>query len=272
MRLKVLTIVVLLLSGSCAQRNPVSSKAQVSTQSNVNLNEASNTELLGHVGEKVSMHGKWSLRGMVGPYILAHNGPIYLVSKGNFSWEKFERMEGKDVRVTGVLRYAHFEPSAEQHPPDYFYFEAETADVKATGILDCGNANEYRLVVVDNPNRQKDSDPVVPEDLHIVIGDEVISKIEFPKESEAKNFSLNAVEKTETGFEIKVDWCGGVDHYEIQFNFICKENNFYLYEVTKESFSTSNPESGNFLDKKESKVTKIEPNLPIEKFVMTAYL
>jgi len=43
-------------------------------------------------------------------------------------------------------------------------------------------------------------------------------------------------------------------------------------EVRKESFSTTNPDSGNFLDKKESKVTRIEPNLPIEKFVMTDYL
>jgi hypothetical protein len=131
MRLKVLTIVVLLLSASCAQKNPVPLKDQVSTQSNVNLNEVSDSELLGYVGEKVTMHGKWSLRGLIGPYILANNGPIYLVSKGNFSWgEQYARMEGKDVRVTGVLRYAHYEPSTEQHPPDHFYFEAETAKIE----------------------------------------------------------------------------------------------------------------------------------------------
>jgi hypothetical protein len=83
----------------------------------MNLNEASDRELLGHLGEKVTMHGKWSLRGVIGPYIPATHGPIYLVSKGNFSWgEKYARMEGKDVRVTGVLRY----------PPDHFYFEARS--------------------------------------------------------------------------------------------------------------------------------------------------
>ena len=131
MRLKVLTIVVLLLVASCAQKNPVRSKDQVSTQSNVNLNEVSDSELLGHVGEKVTMHGKWSLRGLTGPFILAYNRPIYIVSKGNFSWgEKYARMEGKDVRVTGVLRYARYEPSPEQHPPDHFYFEAETAKIE----------------------------------------------------------------------------------------------------------------------------------------------
>jgi hypothetical protein len=148
----------------------------------------------------------------------------------------------------------------------------KVVDEKTARTLDCRNANEYRLVVVENPNRKKDSDPVIPKDLNIVVGDETISKIELPKESEVKNFSLTSVEKTETGFEIKVDWGAGLYHYEIQFNFRCKENNFFLYEVRKESFSKTNPDSGNFLDKKESKVTKIEPNQPIEKFVMTDYL
>jgi hypothetical protein len=131
MSLKVLTIVVLLLSASCAQKSPVRSTDQVSPQSNVNLNEASDSELLGQVGNTVTMHGKWSLRGMIGPYILTPNREIYLVSKGNFSWsENYARMEGKDVRVTGVLRFAHYEASPEQHPPDHFYFEAETAKIE----------------------------------------------------------------------------------------------------------------------------------------------
>jgi hypothetical protein len=148
----------------------------------------------------------------------------------------------------------------------------EVVDEKAARTLDCRNANEYSFVTVQNPNRKNDSDPLIPKDLNIVVGDDVVSKIELPKESEVKNFSLNSIEKTKAGFEMKVDWGGGVYHYEIQFNFRCKKNNFYLYEVTKLSFSTTNIDSGNFLDKKESKVTKIEPNLPIEKFVMTDYL
>ena len=92
--------------------------------------------------------------------------------------------------------------------------------------------------------------------MNILVGDEVISKIELPKESEVKNFTLNSVEKTETGFEIKIAWGGGLYHYEIQFNFRCKENNFYLYEVKKASFSTTNPNNGNW-DKEESEVIKI---------------
>jgi hypothetical protein len=143
---------------------------------------------------------------------------------------------------------------------------------KTAQTFDCRNANGYRFVVVENPNRQNDSDSVIPKDLNIVVGHEVISRIELPKESEVKNFSLSSTENTKAGFEIKVDWGGGSYHYEIQFNFSCKKKGFYLYEVKKESFSTTNPDSGNFLDKKESKVTTIEPNLPIEKFVMTDYL
>jgi hypothetical protein len=143
---------------------------------------------------------------------------------------------------------------------------------KAARTLDCRNANGYSFVIVENPNRKKDTDPVMPRDVNIVAGDEVISKIELPiADSEAKNFSLNSVEKTKVGFEIKVDWGGGLYFYEIQFNFRCKESDFYLYRVKKVSFSTTNPDRG-FWDKKESKVTKIEPNLPIEKFVMIDYL
>lgn len=51
-----------------------------------------------------------------------------------------------------------------------------------------------------------------------------------------------------------------------------RESKFYLYEVRKENFSTTDPDSGNFLDKKETKVTRIEPNPPVEKFVMIDYL
>src|SRR5687768_8606360 len=105
----------------------------------------------------------------------------------------------------------------------------KVANAKTSKTFDCRNANEYRLVVVENPHRKNDSEAVIPKDLNIVVGDEVISKIELAKESEVKNFSLGSIKKDKAGFEIKVDWGGGVFHYEIQFNFRCKKNNFYLY-------------------------------------------
>jgi hypothetical protein len=148
---------------------------------------------------------------------------------------------------------------------------SSTTIKKSARAFNCSNANAYRLVVVANPSRMRGSDPTMPEDLNIVVGDEVISKIELPiADSEAKNFSLNSVEKTKVGFEIKADWGGGVYHYELQFNFRCKNNRFYLYRVKKVSFSTTNPDSGTFLDRQRIKVTRL--NLPIEKVVMTKYL
>ena len=151
--------------------------------------------------------------------------------------------------------------------------ENTTSNTKSSKTVDCANPNEYSFVVVENPNRKNDTEPLMPKDLNIVIGKEVITKIELPiPDSEAKNFSLNSVEKTKVGFKIKVEWGGGLYHYEIAFNFRCKKNNFYLYRVKTENFSTKNPDSGNYWDEKETKVTKIEPNLPIEKFVMLDYL
>jgi hypothetical protein len=142
---------------------------------------------------------------------------------------------------------------------------ASVVDGRIKRALGCNKPSEYSFLVVQNPKR-KDA-----KDLNVVVGDEVIAKIELPN-LEVNNFSLNSVAKNKAGFEVKVDWGGGVYHYEIQYNFRCKENNFYLYKVRKVSFSTKNPDSGSFLDVKRTRVIRVEPNLPIEKFVMTDYL
>jgi hypothetical protein len=123
----------------------------------------------------------------------------------------------------------------------------------------------FLLIAVSAPLSQRSFD------CRQTTGDDLLAKIELPKEGEAKNFSLNSVEKTKAGFVMKVDWGSGIDHYEIHFNFRCRANHFYLYRVKKISFSTTNRDSGNFLDKEKIKVTRIR-NLPIEKFVMTRYL
>ncbi|HEY6047099.1 MAG TPA: hypothetical protein VIU65_10890 [Pyrinomonadaceae bacterium] len=84
-----------------------------------------------HRGKVDMARGKFSMRGIVGPFIHIDDGLIYLKSDGNYSWGKeFERMEGKDVRVTGTLEFRHYEASPGQHPPDYFYFRAETAKIE----------------------------------------------------------------------------------------------------------------------------------------------
>ncbi len=142
---------------------------------------------------------------------------------------------------------------------------AKVVDEKITRALDCNKPSEYSFLEVQSPKRQYDRY------LNIVVGDEVMARIALPN-STVNNFSLNSVEKTKGGFEVKVDWGGGVYHYEVQYHFRCKKNNFYLYKVRRVSFSTKNPDSGNFLDIKRTKVIRIDPNLHIDKFVMDDYL
>ena len=100
--------------------------------------------------------------------------------------------------------------------------------------------------------------------------DDLLSEIKLPKEGEIKNFSLNSIRKTKTGFAVSVDWGASMTHYYIRFDFRCMQNHFYLYRVEKVSFLTEHPERG-YWDKKVTRVTRIR-NLPIEKFVITRYL
>lgn len=102
----------------------------------LDLTSAPDSELQQHLGENVTMRGRFSLFGKVGPFIVVGERPIYLVSHGSFSWgEPYKRLEGRDVRVTGTLRFAKYpEPSHQDLPEarasDHFYFEAETAKVE----------------------------------------------------------------------------------------------------------------------------------------------
>src|SRR2546421_11995465 len=54
----------------------------------VDLTSATDSELQQHLGERVTMRGRFSLRGKVGPFILVGGRPIYLESKRSFSWGK----------------------------------------------------------------------------------------------------------------------------------------------------------------------------------------
>jgi hypothetical protein len=138
--------------------------------------------------------------------------------------------------------------------------------------LDCNNQNAYNLVKAENHENHLEEESLTSQDLNIVVNNEVIVKIELPGGFEVKNFELLSTKKTKNGFDINTAWGGSLHYYKIQFDFRCKENNFYLYKVKTASFSTTNTDSRNFLDKKQTKVTKIEPNLPIEKFVIADYL
>jgi Photosynthetic reaction centre cytochrome C subunit len=100
------------------------------------LTSTSEAEMQRHVGGLVTMRGRFSLRGKTGPFILVGDRPVYLEARGSFSWgERYATMEGRDVTVTGVLRFARGSPGTTGPAPaagvaDHFYFEAETAKVE----------------------------------------------------------------------------------------------------------------------------------------------
>ena len=143
----------------------------------------------------------------------------------------------------------------------------------ASKIVDCNKPDEYSFNVVADPERKNNPDWNMPKNLNITTGEGTVATIKLPiADDEVKNFALRSVEKTKGGFELRVEWGGGNYFYEIQFDFSCKENNFYLYRVRNDNFSTTDPSSHNLLDKKETKTTKVEPNVPIENFVMLDYL
>jgi hypothetical protein len=129
-----ISLAAILAAAGCSQRAPTPTP----TSAPFDLTGAPDSELQQHLGENVTMQGQFSLRGKIGPFILVAGRPIYLVSRGSFSWgEPYASMEGQDVQVTGTLRFAHDpEPPPGDSPvaraSDHFYFEAETAKVEVS--------------------------------------------------------------------------------------------------------------------------------------------
>ncbi|HEV2915069.1 MAG TPA: hypothetical protein VGX92_17460 [Pyrinomonadaceae bacterium] len=130
-----ISLVMLLAAAGCAHRASIPRVAQPAPTL-ADLTAASDSELQQHLGERIVMRGRFSLRGKAGPFILVGGRSIYLVAKESFSWGKpYASMEGRDVRVTGTLRFAHYQEATSEALPegrasDHFYFEAETAQVE----------------------------------------------------------------------------------------------------------------------------------------------
>ena len=122
-----LSIAIVVLAAGCD--NPRSAPEDATA--------ASHEVLQTLIGKQVTIRGKFSLYGKFGPYVLLGNQQlVYLVPRGSFTWGKpYSEMEGKLVAATGTLRFFHFpdaEPAdpAKARPPDYFYLEAETAQLR----------------------------------------------------------------------------------------------------------------------------------------------
>src|SRR5262245_5173465 len=70
------------------------------------LTLGSDNELMKYLDKTVTMTGRFSLRGKLGPFVEVGKRPIYLEAKGPFSWgDAYAAMEGREVRVTGVLKF-----------------------------------------------------------------------------------------------------------------------------------------------------------------------
>jgi hypothetical protein len=125
---------IVLLTTACSQSS--SSPPNIPAQPLAGPTASPESELRPHVGKLVTLHGKFSLSGKLGPFIVVGNEPVYIISRGNFSWGKeYDRMEGKDVRVTGTLGFYSAPPVtpgpvAEARAPDHFYFEAQSAKIE----------------------------------------------------------------------------------------------------------------------------------------------
>jgi hypothetical protein len=139
----VLCLALVIAPSKCAQHSSPATNPQRSSTpeaqraaTSLDLTNASDGELQQHVGELVTMRGKFSLRGKIAPFILVSGRPIYLEPGGSFSWgEDYAKLEGQDVRVTGTLRFVHYPAPSPQALPvgrasDHFYFEAEKAQIE----------------------------------------------------------------------------------------------------------------------------------------------
>jgi hypothetical protein len=135
---RLLLLAVVMASVSCRQSSapmtdqpkpsPVSSPTPAAIP---DLTSASETEWHEHLGKTVTIQGKFASWGLVGPLIQVGDRTFNLEPGGSYNFGKeYKRMEGKQVRITGVWRFRHFEPSSGQHPYDYFYIEVETAKVE----------------------------------------------------------------------------------------------------------------------------------------------
>ena len=131
MRRKTLIVASFLICASCAHNESEIPRQQVSTQSNTNAaqSDGPDPELMKQVGERVTLTGTYSEQGVYGSFVVVNNQQMSMRPAYAFPTDKYHQLEGKQVRITGVLRYAHYTGGG-QHPPDGFYFESETVTIE----------------------------------------------------------------------------------------------------------------------------------------------
>lgn len=104
-----------------------------SSSSNGEQHPNSESDLHSFVNKTVTLHGRYVVEGKMGPYIHTTAGSVYLLKEISGPTPRDSSFEGENVRVTGTLRFQHFDRPATTEPvdlpPDYFYFDAATAKI-----------------------------------------------------------------------------------------------------------------------------------------------
>ena len=133
--------------------------------------------------------------------------------------------------------------------------EIPMVDSVTLSNLDCDNPNGYDVIEIRDESNS----------VNIVKGNTIYKTIKFPTGLERNGFGFNWAKKTAEGFEISVEY-GSRYYYDKRFNFICKQNEFYLNKIIVDSFDKNNPEKWN------TKVIKVKPNLNLDKFLITDFM
>ena len=91
------------------------------------------------VGRQITIRGRFSSLTKGDPYIVLDNHQdVWIGPRETAMEETYSKMDGKLVEATGILRFYHApdaKPGARavQIPPDHFYFEAGTAQLRLIG-------------------------------------------------------------------------------------------------------------------------------------------
>ena len=132
----VLSSTLALLLVACANNPSIPPVAEPSP-SPVDKRNACERKFSDRVDQVISVTGTFSLSGKFAPLIVIDDCGIYLRSDQGFDWndDKYSRMEGKSVRVTGTLRFQDNPdsppgPVTEARVPDHFYFDPRTSTIE----------------------------------------------------------------------------------------------------------------------------------------------
>lgn len=131
--------------------------------------------------------------------------------------------------------------------------EKEEKEVVSASLIKCGG-REFNLVLINEYSERARKDL---RRLSISQDGITIKIINSPEYA-----FIEKANKSKDGFEISVEY-GSRYYYEKRFDFICKQNNFYLNQVRTNTFDKANPETS----WKEYNKT-IKPNLQLKKFLI----